>query len=114
LRDNSLKDPHCVYQLLRQHYARYAPEKVCEITGTPIEHYMEVARTFCGTGRADRAATIMYAIDTTQHTTGTDVRSSPYCNCSLAMSASPAASRPARNQCQGRAIMQSLDILPVI
>ena len=76
LRDNSLKDPHCVYQLLKQHYARYTPEKVCEITGTPIEHYMEVARTFCSTGRADKAATIMYAMGTTQHTTGTqNVRS---------------------------------------
>jgi formate dehydrogenase major subunit len=76
LRDKSLKNPHCVYQLLKNHYARYTPEKVCEITGTPVQDYMEVARTFCSTGRADKAATILYAMGTTQHTVGTqNVRS---------------------------------------
>ena len=76
LRDNSLENPRCVYQLLKQHYARYRPGKVCEITGTTIQAFMTVARTFCGSGRADKAATIMYAMGTTQHTTGTqNVRS---------------------------------------
>lgn len=71
LRDNSLEDPRCVYQLLKQHYARYDPAKVCEITGTSIQRYMEVARTFCSTGKPGKAATIMYAMGGTQHTTGT-------------------------------------------
>ena len=76
LRDKSLKNPHCVYQLLKKHYARYTPEKVCEITGTPVQDYMEVARTFCSTGSPDKAATILYAMGTTQHTVGTqNVRS---------------------------------------
>ncbi len=75
-RDPSLKHPRSVYQLLKKHYARYTPEKVCEITGTAIQDYMEVVRTFCSTGRPDRAATIMYAMGTTQHTYGTqNVRS---------------------------------------
>jgi formate dehydrogenase major subunit len=76
LRDNSLKDPRCVYQLLKKHYARYTPDKVCEITGTAVQDYLNVARTFCSTGREGKAATIMYAMGTTQHTTGTqNVRS---------------------------------------
>ena len=76
LRDNSLEDPRTVYQLLKQHYARYSPEKVCEITGTAIQDYLNVARTFCSTGRVGKVATIMYAMGTTQHTTGTqNVRS---------------------------------------
>jgi formate dehydrogenase major subunit len=76
LRDDSLQHPRSVYQLLRQHYTRYTPEKVCEITGTAIQDYMEVARTFCSTGTPDRVATIMYAMGTTQHTHGTqNVRS---------------------------------------
>jgi formate dehydrogenase major subunit len=76
LRDATLQDPRCVYQLMKKHYSRYTPEKVCEITGTAIQDYMAVARTFCATGRPDRAATIMYAMGTTQHTYGTqNVRS---------------------------------------
>ena len=75
-RDNSLAHPRCVYQLLKQHYVRYTPGNVCEITGTTIQAFMTVARSFCSTGRADKAATIMYAMGTTQHTVGTqNVRS---------------------------------------
>jgi formate dehydrogenase major subunit len=75
-RDNSLEHSRCVYQLLKHHYARYSPEKVCEITGTSIENYMEVVRSFCSTGKAGKAATILYAMGTTQHTVGTqNVRS---------------------------------------
>ncbi len=76
LRDNSLDHPQSVYQLLKQQYARYTPEKVCEITGTAIQDYLNVARTFCSTGRVGKAATIMYAMGATQHTVGTqNVRS---------------------------------------
>jgi formate dehydrogenase major subunit len=76
LRDDSLKDPRCVYQLMKKHYSRYTPEKVCEITGTDKKDYMTVVETYCSTGRPDRSATIMYAMGTTQHTYGTqNVRS---------------------------------------
>ena len=76
LRDHTLQDPRCVYQLMKKHYSRYTPAMVCEITGTAIQDYMAVARTFCATGRPDKAATIMYAMGTTQHTYGTqNVRS---------------------------------------
>jgi formate dehydrogenase major subunit len=76
LRDETLQHPRSVYQLMKKHYSRYTPEKVCEITGTAIQDYMEVARTFCSTGKAGKAATIMYAMGTTQHTHGTqNVRS---------------------------------------
>ncbi len=76
LRDNSLQDSRCVYQLMKKHYSRYTPERVCNITGTPIQDYMPVLETFCATGKPDRVATIMYAMGTTQHTYGTqNVRS---------------------------------------
>ncbi len=75
-RDNSLEHPRCVYQLLKQHYARYTPWKACEITGTAIQDFLMVARSFCSTGSPGKVATIMYAMGTTQHTTGTqNVRS---------------------------------------
>lgn len=76
LRDNDLQHPRSVYQLLKKHYSRYTPEKVCEITGTAIQDYMEVVRTFTETSKVGRVATIMYAMGTTQHTHGTqNVRS---------------------------------------
>ncbi len=75
-RDDTLEHPRSVYQLMKKHYARYTPEKVCEITGTEIQSYMEVARTIASTHKADKVATVMYAMGTTQHTYGTqNVRS---------------------------------------
>ncbi len=35
--DTSLQDPHCVFQLLKQHYSRYDLDKVSSITGTSKE-----------------------------------------------------------------------------
>ena len=35
LMDPTLQDPNCVFQLMRQHYARYDLETVSNITGTP-------------------------------------------------------------------------------
>lgn len=74
--DPTLKDPNCVFQLLKKHYSRYDVDTVCNITGTPVDIYMEVCRTFCASGQKGKAGTIMYAMGTTQHTYGTqNVRS---------------------------------------
>ncbi len=69
-KDKSLQDPNCVFQLLRPHFARYDPDTVSNITGTPRETFLEVARTYAATGRPGRAGTIMYAMGATQHTHG--------------------------------------------
>jgi formate dehydrogenase major subunit len=71
LKDPSLQDPNCVFQLLKKHYARYTPEKVVDITGTPIDKLMEVYKIFSSTGTADRVGTECYAMGWTQHTVGT-------------------------------------------
>jgi formate dehydrogenase-N alpha subunit len=70
-RDLSLKDPRCVYQLMKAHYSRYTPEKVEAVTGCPKETFLNVAEIFTSTFRQDRVATIMYAMGITQHTVGT-------------------------------------------
>ncbi len=70
-RDPAMKDPRCVLQLLKKHYARYTPETVCEITGTSREDYLNVAQNFCATGKPDKAGTILYAMGITQSTHGT-------------------------------------------
>ncbi len=75
-RDMTMKDPRCVLQLMRKHYAQYTPEKVSEITGMPVETFNKVAKVYAATGKPGKSATIMYAMGTTQHTVGTqNVRS---------------------------------------
>ncbi len=69
--DKTLKDPNCVFQLLKKHVARYTPDKVSNTTGTPKDVYLKVCKTFAESGKAGMAGTIMYAMGTTQHTYGT-------------------------------------------
>ena len=69
-RDPEMKDPRCVYQLLKAHYKRYDVDKVCAITGTRKEDYLAVAKAFCATGRPDKSGTILYAMGITQSTHG--------------------------------------------
>ncbi len=70
LRDESLRNPRCVFQLLLKHYSRYTPEKVSEITGTPVPDLLKVYEMYSETGTKDKAGTIMYAMGWTQHTVG--------------------------------------------
>ncbi|EPR37315.1 formate dehydrogenase, alpha subunit [Desulfovibrio sp. X2] len=70
LRDPTLQDPRCVFQLLKKHYSRYDLAKVSKITGTPEKDLMSVYETYAATGKADKSGTIMYAMGWTQHTTG--------------------------------------------
>lgn len=76
LRDPSLQDPRCVFQLLKKHYSRYDMDTVCQVTGTPKELYEEICKTYAATGEPGKAGTIMYAMGGTQHTVGSqNVRS---------------------------------------
>jgi formate dehydrogenase major subunit len=67
----SLDTPNTVFAILKKHYARDTPELVERICGTPREKFLEVAKTFCATGAADKSGTILYAMGQTQHTVGT-------------------------------------------
>lgn len=75
-KDKTLKDPNCVFQLMKRHYARYTPEMVSSITGCPTDTFLEACQTYAASGAVGKSATIMYAMGTTQHTYGTqNVRS---------------------------------------
>ncbi len=76
LKDETLQHPRTVFQLLKKHYSRYDADKVCAVTGTPKDIFLQVAETYCATGAPDKTGTILYAMGTTQHTVGTqNVRS---------------------------------------
>lgn len=72
-KDHTLKDPNCVYQLLKKHTSRYTLEMVESLTGTPKAKLLEVYKTYAQTGTVNKAGTIMYAVGWTQHTIGTQI-----------------------------------------
>lgn len=69
-RDNTLQDPRCVFQLLKEHYSRYTPETVSSISGTPVEDLLKVYEAYASTGSREKAGAVMYAMGWTQHTVG--------------------------------------------
>ncbi|TMA45462.1 MAG: formate dehydrogenase, partial [Deltaproteobacteria bacterium] len=60
--DKEMKNPRCVFQLLKKHVERYTPEMVERICGTPKDQFLKVADVVTSTGNAARAGTIMYAL----------------------------------------------------
>jgi formate dehydrogenase major subunit len=72
LKDKTLQDPNCVFQLLKKQYARYDADTVCNTTGTDKDTYLKICETYARlTGPVGKSGTIMYAMGTTQHTHGT-------------------------------------------
>ncbi len=71
--DHTLQHPRCVYQLLKQHYARYTPDMVATITGTPKDKFLKVCEIIASTSAPDRTMTIMYALGWTQHSVGSQM-----------------------------------------
>jgi formate dehydrogenase major subunit len=69
-RDLTLKDPRCVFQLMKKHYSRYTTKTVSAITGTPEADLKKIYETYAATGAVDKTGTIMYAMGWTQHTVG--------------------------------------------
>ena len=69
--DPTLAHPRCVYQLMKQHYARYTPEMVERVCGTPKEKFLQICEMMASTATPTRAMTIMYALGWTQHSVGT-------------------------------------------
>ncbi len=71
--DETLENPRCVYQILKQHYSRYTPEMVSKISGTPKDAFLKVCEMIATTSAPDRVMTIMYALGWTQHSQGTQM-----------------------------------------
>ncbi len=71
--DETLQNPRCVFNLMKQHYARYTPEVVSNICGTPKEQFLKVCGMIAETSAPDKTMTIMYALGWTQHTVGSQM-----------------------------------------
>lgn len=70
LRDDTLQDPRCVWNLLHKHVSRYTPDIVEQICGTPKADFLKVCEILATTSAADKAGTFLYALGWTQHTVG--------------------------------------------
>jgi len=68
--DDTWQNPHCVINLLREHVARYTPEMVSRICGTPQDKYLQVCELIATTAAPDKAMTCLFALGWTQHSVG--------------------------------------------
>jgi formate dehydrogenase major subunit len=68
--DETMQDPRCVLQLMKKHYARYTPEKVEEICGTPKQAFVQICEIIATTSAPNRVMTSLYALGWTQHSVG--------------------------------------------
>ncbi len=73
LRDETLQNPRCVFQIVKRHFARYTPEMVEKTTGCPKETFLKVAETILANSGADRTTSFAYAVAWTQHTYGVQI-----------------------------------------
>ena len=73
LKDEKLKHPRTVFQLVRRHFSRYTPEMVEKVTGCPKETFLKVARTVLENSGRDRTTSWAYAVGWTQHTYGPQI-----------------------------------------
>jgi formate dehydrogenase major subunit len=71
--DPTLQHPHCVFQILKRHFARYTPEFVAQVCGCAAEELVRVAELLCANSGPERTSAIVYALGWTQHTTGVQI-----------------------------------------
>ncbi len=71
--DLTLQHPRCVFQILKRHYARYTPEMVEKVCGTPKEAFLEVAKTICENSGREKTTAFCYAVGWTQHSKGVQI-----------------------------------------
>ncbi len=70
LRDPTLQNPRCVFQIVKRHFSRYTPEMVSDVTGCPVDTFIEVAETILANSGRERTTAWSYAVGWTQHTYG--------------------------------------------
>jgi formate dehydrogenase major subunit len=72
-RDETLQDQRCVFQILKRHYARYTPEMVERVCGTPQALFLEVAEILAKNSGRERTSAICYAVGWTQQSYGAQI-----------------------------------------
>jgi len=68
--DDTLRNPRCVWNLLKRHVSVYTPEMVERICGTPKDKFVKIAEMIAETSSPTKTMTSMYALGWTQHSKG--------------------------------------------
>jgi formate dehydrogenase major subunit len=68
--DDTLTNPRCVWQLLKEHVSIYTPELVERICGTPKDKYLKVCEMMAECCSKTKTMTSLYALGWTQHSSG--------------------------------------------
>jgi formate dehydrogenase major subunit len=68
--DETLQNPRCVLNLLKEHVKQYSPEMVERICGTPRDKFLKIAQMIAETSSPTKTMTSMYALGWTQHAKG--------------------------------------------
>jgi formate dehydrogenase major subunit len=68
--DETLRDPRCVFQILRRHFARYTPEMVERTCGVPRGRFRAVCDLITANSGRERTTAFAYSVGWTQHTVG--------------------------------------------
>src|SRR5580692_258183 len=69
-RDETLQNPHTVFQILKRHCARYTPEMVRDVCGIDVDDFAYLARAITENSGRERTTCFAYAVGWTQHTLG--------------------------------------------
>jgi formate dehydrogenase major subunit len=72
-RDETLQHPRCVFQILKRHYARYTPEMVERVCGSPKELFLQVGEVLASNSGRERTSAICYAVGWTQQSYGAQI-----------------------------------------
>lgn len=70
-RDDTLQDPRCVINLLKEHVSRYTPEMVENITGVSQANFLKICEAIGEMSAPNKVMTHLYALGFTEHTIGT-------------------------------------------
>jgi formate dehydrogenase major subunit len=68
--DPTLTHPRCLFQVLKRHFARYAPELVEKTCEVPQSLFAEVCRLITENSGPNRTTAWVYSLGWTQHTVG--------------------------------------------
>jgi formate dehydrogenase major subunit len=69
-KDPTLQHPRCAINLLKKHFARYTPEAVERICGTPQDAYRKLCELVVANSGREKTMTYCYAMGWAQHTVG--------------------------------------------
>jgi formate dehydrogenase major subunit len=73
LKDPTLQHPHCVFQIMRRHFARYTPEMVERVCGVPQAQWLQVTQALVNHSGRERTSSICYAVGWTQQSKGVQI-----------------------------------------